>query len=438
MKTNTPKTLIFSLSELAIGRKISPKLAILMKQSGRPPEERKQATQHAVIQTVERAGIEIPYYKDLFRRINFKPDSLRRDFKYFLDIPYLTKETLLGSPGQFLPADQRRESLFERKTAGSTGACLSVYYDRESLDWTAAINLFAHQMTGRTVNDREVHLSNDLRTETGKPSLWSEWAENLKALALNRINIQTKSLNREDLLRLYRLLESSDAYLVQGNPSTLYALALFVRDEGFKKIPLFKALESTGESVDAEKATAIETYLGAKVFNRYGCAEFGVMAHSRESIDELEVFSESVFIENFIYGAGIPEIVVTGLLNPVMPLIRYRTGDIGEVGERSGNPVLSKVFGRIHDVVEFKGRQYPTHFFKDLFKKTGGVDEFQFIQKKSGSMELNIVSKNPSNNQHLIHVLSPIFQDSVTIRFIRMSELRCVGWRDKFKHLIRE
>ncbi len=145
-----------------------------------------------------------------------------------------------------------------------------------------------------------------------------------------------------------------------------------------------------------------------------------------------------VYAENFIYGGGIPEIVLTGLLNSTMPFIRYRTGDIGEVAGEPGRQYLKGVQGRVHDVIELSGKKIPTHFIKDSLERVGGLDEFQIVQTASGGMTVNLVAANVEKWSALEAKVKVILGKDVPVVFVPMCALKRVGWRDKFRYLIKE
>ena len=86
--------LLYPYAEYRIGRKILPKLETLRKEAADPFIERKVRAQERLACTLEQAGAEVPYYRDLFHAINFDPDKLRRDVGYLNELPYLTKDIL--------------------------------------------------------------------------------------------------------------------------------------------------------------------------------------------------------------------------------------------------------------------------------------------------------------------------------------------------------
>ena len=105
-----------------------------------------------------------------------------------------------------------------------------------------------------------------------------------------------------------------------------------------------------------------------EVVDRYGLAEVGIAAYQAGRDDrgmlvidplvwpEIAPIGECVDLSADEQGEG-GEIVVTAIKNRMMPLIRYRTGDIAVLSETERGFVLDKLVGRIHDVIEIGGRK---------------------------------------------------------------------------------
>jgi phenylacetate-coenzyme A ligase PaaK-like adenylate-forming protein len=127
--------------------------------------------------------------------------------------------------------------------------------------------------------------------------------EYIKCKSLNRINISTHSFDDVDLEYFLKQIKKANAYYLEAHPSTLYALAMYIKKNDIKFIkPLFNVFESTGEVLDSIKRKAIEQYIGCKVYDRYGNAEFGVVAHETDySKHSLKVIDFMVYPEKFDY-----------------------------------------------------------------------------------------------------------------------------------------
>ena len=93
------------------------------------------------------------------------------------------------------------------------------------------------------------------------------------------------------------------------------------------------------------------------------------------------------------------KIVCTGFANQAFPFIRYEVGDMGvwasddfecQCGRKS--PVLKRIEGRVEDyVITPEGKRIMR--FDYIFKDTDQIKEAQVVQKKHGSIEINIVRR---------------------------------------------
>jgi phenylacetate-CoA ligase len=427
---------LYPLAEKKMGRDIRGKISTLQQEAKLSAAEREKLIQKKLHQVLIVAGQAVPYYRDLFQEIEFSPDSVLRDLKYLHEIPYLTKEIILEQGSRMLHQDFKKEQLHVRKTGGSTGISTLIYYDQPALDWTAAVNLYAQSFTGRQPTDSEAHLSTEFFQ---KQPLKARLIEQLKCLAMNRTNILTHAFHAQAMQETWNKIRKVRPYLIQGHPSTLYALAKFIeRTRQFDRSAI-RVFESTGESVDQKKLEAIEMNVGCKVYNRYGTAEFGVTAHSRENAHELEIIESIIHHETVSLGNGLEELVGTGLTNFAMPLIRYRSGDIGQIENRNGKKNITHLQGRVHDLIEIKGQPYPTHYLQDVLDRVGGVSEFQIVIRTSGKRILNVVLEKIENKDAVVARVKELFgEEEIPVKFVKLEDLVRIGWRDKFRYIVKE
>ena len=83
-------------------------------------------------------------------------------------------------------------------------------------------------------------------------------------------------------------------------------------------------------------------------------------------------------------------------MNPAMPLIRYRTGDLADLVRAEDGFFLTNVCGRVHDVIRIGHSRYPTHYVQDLLDRIGGIDEFQVEERPDAPVTLRLAVKDPS------------------------------------------
>lgn len=426
--------LLYPFLEKRQNRDIRSKVSALERFDKLSHEQQKEQIKQKLYYICNEASLHVPYYRELFRQIGFDPQSILEDIKNIEQTPYLTKEIIREQGDRLFSDKYPRHTLHERKTGGSTGVSTLIYYSQEALDWTAASNLHAISWTGKKRHMREVHFSS-LFPETFP--FRDRVKEAIKCMALNRTNITTHAFNDADLALIVKQIKQAKPYFVEGHPSTIYAVAQYLSKQYALKKPLFSVFESTGEVLDHKKRESIEKYLGCRVYDRYGSAEFGVIAHETDdSAHKLKVLESMVYPELFVT-EDYNELVLTGLTNTAMPLIRYRTGDMVTTLEKSNETTLiGGIIGRSHDMVTVGDKTYPTHYLQDLLDRIGGIVEFQVYNKTENSIVLRLVAPNEAIHDSVVSRLKSWWGEHVDVEFIGLDDLEKVGWREKFRYLI--
>ena len=424
----------YSLAEKYVKRDVSSKFQLLRARQKMKPAERMLLHRQEIVDMLEYARATVPYYRSLFQTCPFEPGKILKDCRYLSDIPVLTKEIIVER-GPELFADSFREAFkHHRKTGGSTGISANIYYGDADLDWTAAVNLLTGDMINRGMYQREVHLAAEF---ISKPVQTKEWLYGyVKRLALNRENVFVGSLDDQSLLRICSQISKFSCNTLQAHPSTVYAMADYWLRMG-NKGKLFKKFVSTGETLTSKQAATIVEAFGCQIFNRYGSAEFGVTAHSRQDPFELE-WMEFVSHPEIGETSG-DELVLTGLLNRCMPLIRYRTGDCALLFEKNGLYFAAGTTGRVHDTIRIGEKKFPSHYIQDLLDALDAYVEFQ-IHVRAPDNKIEKICIVPSAAQPEIKSIEDyLFRhlgERIPLEFIATSELIRVGWRDKFRRVI--
>ncbi len=425
----------YPLAERATKRCISPKTAILRQEQALSFAERKKLAVSRLIRTLMHAKHTVPYYKDLFSSINFMPEKIESDVAYLEEIPYLTKDILREQGKRLISETYLDRIAREQKTGSSTGLAATIYYDQEGLDWTAAQNILMLQWGGKRRYHREAHLSTrfaELPTEAIR-------FETKKCLAMNRQNIYTDGFSDAAQEQLLKDLKHARAIVVQGHPSSLFALARYLNKQNRKAFGLFDIFVSTGEMITPKQRELIEQIFGVQVANRYGACEFGVMAQERTDGPKGQLMvSDSLVWPEIRLGkeALIGELVFTNLRNLAMPLIRYQTGDLGQLEEREDGWWISELTGRVHDSVTIGGTLYPTHYIQDILDRCGPIADFQILTKDNTAVEMRLVT--PQEHWEFVQQAVANYFPSLPLKRIRPEDLVFVGIRGKFSYLVRE
>jgi phenylacetate-CoA ligase len=436
----------YPLAERLEGRDVRSKHRALASAMSRDFTERRQRSWAALVDLVRFAAVSVPYYRDLFARIRFDPDKLTKDSRYLQDIPYLTKDLLKSEGERLLRLDHANFRKHIATTGGSTGASARIVYDHEAADWSSAVTRYARATVGDIGNTGrfrpELHFASKFPDAF---PLADRLREHVKCLAMNRSNIFFSSFDAEELERIWRAIKSIRPHLVQAHPSTMFHLAhLIEARQGADKA--FEIFESSGEQLDRQQRDAIARSLRCVVINRYGLAEAGVVAYQTDARDVAMLVFDPFCWPEIAAADGLDgtpvddhaaggELVVTTIRNRMMPLIRYRTGDLAVLDETPQGFIIREVIGRTHDVIELAGRKMPTHYLQDALNRIGGVRTFQ-VEIIQGRPLLRIVPETDSDRDRIRTRLAGWWGTGVDVQFIDSSELKLQGRHAKFRHVV--
>lgn len=164
-------------------------------------------------------------------------------------------------------------------------------------------------------------------------------------------------LYSEQILKKYVILmQKFKPKWILGQPSVINILAQYIKNNNIS-INSIRYIELNGEYVDNSILNAIREVFNVPVSNLYGAVEFNGIALTCPH-GNMHIINNNVYVEN-IKKDSISQIIVTGLVNRYMPLIRYNIGDVGTVTSSrrcncgySGD-ILEVSKGRVHELISF-------------------------------------------------------------------------------------
>jgi phenylacetate-CoA ligase len=204
-------------------------------------------------------------------------------------------------------------------------------------------------------------------------------------------------LGEEALARYAHTIERHRPEVMYGYASAFYLLSRYLHRVSWRPRFKLKAIFTTAEPLLEFQRQVIQTVFECPVGVEYGARDAGHLAdecpHGR-----LHIPAEAVFIETEGRTPdGLGEITVTNLYSPAMPIIRYRTGDMGELDDQScpcgrSLPLLKRVDGRRTDfLVTSNGRVVHALGVIYIIREIAGVKEFQVIQEAVDRVRVDVV-----------------------------------------------
>jgi phenylacetate-CoA ligase len=306
------------------------------------PKKRETELLERLRQVLQHCEAEVPYYRDLFARAGFRAadvstlDDLAR-------VPVLSRYNVVRDFDRLQPAGAPAvgKGAFISRTSGSTGLPVRVLQTRNDLYifatlWLRQARWFRFELEGRMARIRlPKHLfrqADGSMNPDGKCITRPHWAyagEFFHTGDEVHFNLNNSREAQLDWLKRYK------PHYLMTFPPLLEELALL---NGGNELPQLKSVVAVASMLTSAMRGRIEQSFKVPVNQSYGLNEAGNIA-TRCGAGRYHVHSEHVLVE--LLGADdqparsgeTGRIVITPLTNPVMPLLRYDTGDMARVVE---------------------------------------------------------------------------------------------------------
>lgn len=177
------------------------------------------------------------------------------------------------------------------------------------------------------------------------------------------------------------------------------------------KFPSVKFILCSYEFVSVVHKKILQRVFGVPVLNFYGATETGHLLMENMG-GAMKASPENVYYE--ILNAderGIGDLVVTTLTNEVMPLVRYRVGDLAE---RRELPYATEylVHGRARDaLVRRDGRRATTLDVDRCFAGLEGILHYQLKQNERGDCDLQFIPDRAAPTAEGLEAVTGRIQD---------------------------
>jgi len=170
-----------------------------------------------------------------------------------------------------------------------------------------------------------------------KPPFWRYDA------ASRELWLSSLHLSKDTALYYLQQLQEFNPHLIYAYPSAITILARYAELlAALPVIPSLKGIVTSSETLYDHDRAVIKRVFNVQIHDWYGAFERVIFIGTCE-MGSYHVYSDYGLTE-FISVEGekeqnVCELVSTGFINPVMPLIRYRTGDLVSLVNGSSYPV---------------------------------------------------------------------------------------------------
>jgi phenylacetate-CoA ligase len=269
-----------------------------------------------------------PFYRKRFAEAGVQPADIR-SLEELRFLPPLEKRDIQEQSADMVARDWPPNDLIRNQTGGSTGTPITFYLCRDRKCSRAAATLRHNRWAGWQIGDRAAVIWGAPRDAPGH----SLRARLRGSLLREPLWLDTGAMTEQTLSAFH-------AQLCRYRPHIILAYArsavLFAQYLQARRLESYRphSLITSAEVLEAKDRSLLERVFGCPVFNRYGCREVSVIASECEAHRGMHVMAEGLYVEiETPDGPAAPgkvgSILVTDLLNPAMPLIRYRIGDMG-------------------------------------------------------------------------------------------------------------
>ena len=372
---------------------------------------------------------ETPFYQQIFDGCSC-----------FEEFPVIDKRMVKNNPPDVL-SHVNNGRIVKTSTSGSSGMPLDIfwheleYYQSLSEVWKIRMR------TGIYPTDRycTVHVTMDVN---------GSCCGNKVIITKNNLSL-SKCYSDPSTMRYYhRVLHEFLPKWMMVQPSFIYNLALSFESQNLRLPDSIKLIELTGELCGEsvlEKLKAL--YPNIRWTIAYGMQEFNVIAYG--DTPYLYVMHNNVHVEildenNLPVAPGeTGRIVVTGLKNTLMPLVRYETGDLGHY---DSDKRLFIDRARSNDPICFNGQMYDGSLFLAivlLFNASHGdlIRQFQ-VKLVDDTLEFNFLLNNDSSidkevlEDYIKRYLYEHYKSEYFVKVNLVDQIKLYKTRNKIKYFI--
>jgi len=394
-----------------------------LRQSQYWPEDRRQKyVLENLRRTLIRAYEGTAFYREQFKAAGFNPHTDFRSAEDLARLPLLAKADVRKNVDDIVDRRFEKGSVLTH-TSGSTGEPLPMRLNEYFMAFDNAC-LFRHwSWTGYTFGARMAALRTYVPTQASEP-LWRY--EKLK----NTMYFSAYHLSPANCGEYVDRLLKFRPKFIKAYPSSITVFAEFAypyRDQ----FDFLQGIFTASETLLPTERDRVERTFGKKLFNWYGMTEPAVIITECEQHNGMHInweYGYPEFLPSEDLAPNEFRLVTTSFHNPVMPFIRYDTGDIVRLYETPQTCSCGRNMPLVHSIVGRKdecilmadGRRLPSANFYSVFRAHPEVVKFQIVQYGRSEIVVNLLLRQDvSDVQGLLRLL----REELYARFGRNIEL---------------
>lgn len=379
----------------------------------------------------------VPYYRDIFSQQGIRFED---DFPAILNnVPVITKPLINANRDLLIADNFDMGDLVANSTGGSTGESMYFYNDRTSLVERQAVVLRNQKWVGARYSDKEVRLwgaQMDLNKASGLRS-------KVHGLLNNTIHLSTYDLSDDSMHNYVKVISRYKPKLLISYPSPLAEFSRYIISNSINIHPVKSIITSAEKLYDWQREVIQLAFPKSEIYDRYGCREFGNIAHECNMHEGYHVNDERFFLEILddnlqpVDEGKVGKIYITDLDNYGFPFLRYEIGDLASFSSKScscgrGLSLLSSIEGRSFDIIQCpNGNRVAGTFWTICLRRYQGVVRFQVVQEELDVLRLKLVTDESYDKSSESQIISDVYDKcgkiSVVFDYVDVIELTKSG-----------
>jgi phenylacetate-CoA ligase len=412
-----------------LGREFEAYCEELSRNESRTREELEAMQLAKLREMVEHCCRQVPFYRERFDRIGFRPAHLKT-FADFRNIPPITRDDLKN---HFDRLRARKASTYKPETcysSGSTGEPVKMLLDRKAIALEKACVRRHWLRSGYRDGEPFVNMRG-LRLATKPDQYW------VVDKGENCLYVSSYHLTSNTVEAYVKALNDFEPRLINCYPSSGCLLARLIEDRGLK-VHSPRSIVCASETLYPHQRALIESVFKSTVWDWYGLTELVGNASECERHDGYHVSTEQGRFEvldeagHSVQPGEVGQIVATGLHNFSMPLLRYRTGDLATFTDElcqcgRGSRLIKSIEGRAQDYIETPGGARLTAGALNVHDNTwDNVVQFQYVQRRPDIVVLRVLkaaSFAEPDERRILKRMGARFGDEMRLQIEYVSEI---------------
>lgn len=335
----------------------------------------------------------VPYYRQVFTEIGFKPSDFRRmgDIE---QLPLMDKKTYRDNIEYMVSRGYPKKLMPTVFTGGTTGEPLMLYRSYGDYGRERAYSDFAYQALGMNPNVKTIYMRGKVSDEKGVYHKVSDFGRTLY--------LSSHQMTPDSLEEYIDLINAFKPVLFYVLPSVGTVFAEYILRKKITISGSLKWIFCPSENLYDFQKAMMEAAFKCKIGTFYGHAEHAVFAIKCDESDLYRMVPHYGYCElidqkgrQITKTGQLGEIVGTSFTNQVSPLIRYRTGDFASRSEKKcpcgrNCLLLEKLQGREQSMAMDK-RNVRINLGPELLctihdKSYRNIKKFWIEQRKAGEL----------------------------------------------------